>query len=294
MEDNKETINELISELKKGISGFQANLSKLEKLVKESQKNNKEDVKKDLEVPEVELPVLEKPIETVLESIPTEEVIEKSSELEMPKIEESVVENSEENVSNKIEVSEEAPMELPQETEEPELEMPKVEEPVLENPVGDNVNVPIESIKTPVIEGNHEIREFKRLDIAILSHIKDYFKQNWPEVIENTKNQSQVVTAEKNEDVLQPTLNEEIKPDVPEETHVTEESYDLKMPEIEETKLYTPESFTEETPSNPGDIVESVTEEPNKEIPVSDFPEEEVNFNFDEIFEKMKNEGKGI
>ena len=185
-------------------------------------------------------------------------------------------------------------MELPQETEEPELEMPKVEEPVLESPARDTVNASIESIKTPVIEGNQEIKEFKPLEVAILNHIKDYFKRNWPEVIENTKNQSQVVTAEKNEDVLQPILDEEIEPEASEETHVTEESYDLKMPEVEETKLYTPESFTEETPSNSGDTIEPVAEESKKEIPVSDFPEEEVNFNFDEIFEKMKNEGKGI
>ncbi len=255
MEDNRETINELISELKKEISVFQANLSKLEKLVKENKKDVIEEDKKELELPEVESPVLETPIENVLESIPTEtEVVEESSELEMPKVEESV----------------------------------------LESPARDTVNASIESIKTPVIEGDQEIKEFKPLEVAILNHIKDYFKQNWPEVIESTKNQSQVVTAEKNEDVLQPILNEEIKPEVPEETHVTKESYDLKMPEVEETKLYTPESFTEETPLNSGNTVEPVVEEPKKEVSVSDFPEEEVNFNFDEIFEKMKSEGKGI
>ena len=79
----------------------------MEKLVKESQKNNKEDVKKDLEIPEVELPILGTPIESVLESIPTAtEEAEETSELEMPKVEEPVLENTEENISNKTEVSE--------------------------------------------------------------------------------------------------------------------------------------------------------------------------------------------
>lgn len=304
MKNNEQTIEELISELKKGISSFQANLSKLEKMFKESQK--------ELEVPSVEEARL-KTLEKIESTIPvvdelslkaeepivenTEENIseenEESYEFKIPSIEESTLEK-EESISDDMEtnvkeeltlethsekVAEEIPAQSEENEESYELEMPEVEETVLKS---SEESIPFEN-KDNSLE---EVKGFSTLDLSILSHVKEYFKEHWPESVENAKVKESI---QEKSPVLEPIVSGESK--------IEEESYDLKMPEIEnpvletheEPKLYTPKSFAEETPLNPGNEIEEKKEEES----ISDFPNTEMNFDFEEMFEKMKNEGKG-